>query len=155
MAIRKALSVEDTNLNSTTLSTRGNREYKDIDLTFLTNSGPGGVSKSGDVFRKNGVAAVQQAVKTLLLSSSFDKPFEPDFGVGLEDLLFELNTTVDRNEIAALIEEKLTIFEPRARLEDLQMFAEANGNRLRVEVYFSVVNTEETFTVTTTVNRVR
>lgn len=155
MTATKALSIEDTALNSRTLSTRGNREYKDIDLTFTTRPGPSGVSTTGDVYKKNGVAAVKQAMKTLLLTSPLEKPFEPDFGVGITELLFDLNDGTTAQYVEAKIRAIVSIYEPRAQIETLNIIANPNSNRVTIEIVFSVRNTADTFTFTTTVNRLR
>ena len=78
----KAFSVEDGNQDTSTLRSRRNREYSDIDLSFLK-------SASGDVFKKTSAAAVKQSVKNLLMTNWGEKPFRPVFGGNLNDLLFE------------------------------------------------------------------
>lgn len=151
----KALSIEDTALNSTTLSTRGDREYKDIDLSFSVKPGDKGANLSGDVYKKNGVAAVKQAMKTLLLTAPFEKPFEPDFGVGIAELLFDLNDGTTALYVENRIRAIVNIYEPRAKIETLNIIANPNSNKVSIEILFSVQNTSDTFTFVTTVNRLR
>lgn len=155
MTATKALSIEDTALNSSTLSTRGNREYTDIDLTFTTKPGPSGVATTGDLYKKNGAAAVKQAMKTLLLTSPFEKPFEPNFGAGISELLFDLNDGTTAQYVESKIRAIVSIYEPRAKIESLNIIANPNSNRVAIEIVFSVRNTADTFTFTTTVSRLR
>ena len=85
MATRKAYSREDQgDLNTTSIATSRNVDFKDIDLSFQVKT------VSGDVFRKNSTAAVKQAIKTLMLSNRLEKPFVPNFGGDIQSQLFEL-----------------------------------------------------------------
>ena len=85
----RAFAVEDGNLNTRSLVTTRTRLYSDIDLTFAK-------KPSGEIYKKTDAAAVKQAVKNLLLTNKYEKPFQPSFGGDLNNLLFELvdNDTV-------------------------------------------------------------
>ena len=61
MATRRAYSREDQgDLNTTSIATSRNVDFKDIDLSFQV------TATSGDIFKKQSTAAVKQAIKTLL-----------------------------------------------------------------------------------------
>ena len=77
------LSTEDGNLSVSAITGTRTRVYKDIDLTFTN-------KPSGEIFKKESAAAVKQAVKNLLLTNYFEKPFQPKFGGNLRDMLFDL-----------------------------------------------------------------
>ena len=51
---QKVFSVEDGNINSTTIVTARKKSYSDIDLTFAKRA-------SGDIFKKTDAGAVAQA----------------------------------------------------------------------------------------------
>lgn len=155
MANRKYLSIEDANLGSSTFTTRKNRDYSDIDLTLATSPGPAGVNLTGDVYKKTGAEAVKQALKTLLLCNPFKKPFEPNFGVGLREMLFELNDGHSQHRIRIMIEQKIKMYEPRAELKVLNIIPNVDSYEVRVELVVQIVNTSETFQFTTTLNRLR
>ena len=74
------LSTEDGNLSVSTLIGTRTKLYKDIDLTFAN-------KPSGEIFKKESAAAVKQAVKNLMLTNHFEKPFQPRFGANFRDLL--------------------------------------------------------------------
>ena len=88
----RAFSIEDGNLNSRSIVTTRNKLFSDIDLTFSKRP-------SGDIFKKVDAAAVKQAVKNLLLTNAFEKPFQPTFGGNLNALLFELVDDESSHEI--------------------------------------------------------
>ena len=72
----RAFSIEDGNLATKSILTTQKRTYKDIDLSFAKKT-------TGEIFKKTDAAAVKQAVKNVLLTSRLEKPFNPDFGAGL------------------------------------------------------------------------
>ena len=144
----KAFSVEDGNQDTSTLRSRRNREYSDIDLSFLK-------SASGDVFKKTSAAAVKQSVKNLLLTNRGDKPFRPVFGGNLNDLLFELADNPTISSLAPMIENVIKNEEPRAEVKDIKVYNEADRNAIRCVLTFKVVNVQELVTLTTSVSRIR
>lgn len=146
--VRKYFAAEDGDLQTRSLVTSRNKLYSDLDLTFTK-------KPSGDVYRKTDAAAVKQAVKNLLLTNIGEKPFNPYFGGGLNDLLFELAD----DETNVLLTEQITAaiqnFEPRARLLSIVPNVQPDNNTARVKVEFQIVNTSETVTFETTVIRLR
>tara|TARA_B100000965_G_scaffold400535_1_gene422598 strand:- start:328 stop:768 length:441 start_codon:yes stop_codon:yes gene_type:complete len=144
----KAFSIEDGNQETSTLRSRRNREYSDIDLSFLK-------SASGDVFKKTSAAAVKQSVKNLLMTNWGEKPFRPVFGGNLNDLLFELADNPTISTLAPRIENVIKNEEPRAEVKDIKVYNEADRNSIRCVITFKVVNVQELVTLTTSVSRIR
>ncbi len=144
----KAFSVEDGNQDTSTLRSRRNREYSDVDLSFLK-------SASGDVFKKTSAAAVKQSVKNLLMTNWGEKPFRPVFGGNLNDLLFELADNPTISNLAPRIENVIKNEEPRAEVKDIKVYNEADRNSIRCVITFKVVNVQELVTLTTSVSRIR
>jgi len=83
MATNRVLAKEDGNLSQSTLIGGRRKEYRDIDLSFTA-------KPNGEIFVKKEAAAVKQAVKNLILTDYFEKPFEPFYGGNIRALLFEL-----------------------------------------------------------------
>ena len=129
----RAYSTEDTNLSKSLISSRGT-DYKDIDLAFAA-------KPAGDVFKKTDAAAVKQAVKNLLLTNRGEKPFQPDFGADLNEVLFNLDTEFDPDFVQDLIAEAIKNFEPRALVLSVSVSTDGDNNRLDATVEFQVVNT--------------
>ena len=67
--VTRAFSTEDGNLSTAGIITSGIRESKDINLLF-------NLKTNGDIFKKTEAAAVKQAVKNLLMTNKFEKPFQ-------------------------------------------------------------------------------
>ena len=143
----RAYSTEDTNLSKSLTSSRGT-DYKDIDLAFAA-------KPAGDVFKKTDAAAVKQAVKNLLLTNRGEKPFQPDFGADLNEVLFNLDTEFDPDFVQDLIAEAIKNFEPRALVLSVSVSTDGDNNRLDATVEFQVVNTEEIVTTEVSLARLR
>ena len=142
------LSTEDGNLGVSTLIGTRTKLYKDIDLTFANKT-------SGEIFKKEDAAAVKQAVKNLMLTNYFEKPFQPLFGGNLREMLFDLADDDAEEDIEERIKNAIGVFEPRAQALNVTAIATPDRNSIRVTVEFRVINTQETVTVTTVLARLR
>lgn len=147
----KIQSTEDTALNSVALVTNRKRVYSDIDLTFARNT-----ANDDDIFKKKDAAAVKQAVKNLILTNEAEKPFRPRFGANLAGMLFELVNDEDVEEdIRERIYDVIEQYEPRATVEDLEVFLNEDQNRLNVKLKFRILNIDVIDTLEITVTRFR
>jgi phage baseplate assembly protein W len=146
--IRRVLSIEDGNLQKSTLISSRTVDYLDIDLTF--NKKP-----SNDVYKKRDAAAVKQSIKNLLLTDFYEKPFQPFFGGNLRAMLFELADEDTEDEVEENIRNAITKYEPRAEILTITVNVLPDQNDMRVSVYFKIISTEETVTFTTNLSRLR
>ena len=174
MAIKR---IEPTNLNSATLSTTVNKNYKDVDLSFANKSGTvfeDGV-KRGDVYKKVDIRAVEQSMKNILLTNYYEKPFQPFFGADLRRLLFELDTMVSEPQVRDLITRAIRKWEPRVQINKIDLylpgdemvpkgtsdifFYATNNNTeshtLLVVIYGSIRNTGQEINTRVNMNRLR
>ena len=145
---QKVFSVEDGNINSTTIVTARKKSYSDIDLTFSKRA-------SGDIFKKTDAGAVAQAVRNLLLTNFSEKPFLPRYGGDLNSLLFSLNTTIDEIGLEERILESIEIFEPRAKVLNIKILRNDDRNEIDVTVKFKIISTNETLTTQISLTRLR
>ena len=145
----RVTSIEDGKLDQVTLVTTRTREYRDFDLSFAR-------KPSGELYIKKDAAAVKQAVKNLLLTNYFEKPFLPFFGGNLIDMLFEL---ADDTSTSIYMEERIVnaieAYEPRASVLEVKVDLRPDNNSVDVRVVFQVINTSEVVTFTTVVSRLR
>lgn len=149
MAITKSLSIEDRNLNSITrIVSKKTTAYKDIDLTMTPKS-------NGDIFKKVDAAAVKQAVKNLILTNWYEKPFKPYFGSNIAGLLFELADDVYDNDIIIQVRNAIELYEPRAEVLDIKSSVSHDNNSIDVTVVFKIVSTNEVVELSTQLNRLR
>lgn len=132
----KAFSIEDGNLAKVPITSPITRQFKDIDLTFANKS-------SGDIFKKTDAAAVKQSVKNILMTNLTEKPFDPYFGGGLNDFLFELSEDFPDLDIREQAAQAIQNYEPRAVVKDIDVRLRPDFNSITVKVEFSVITTLE------------
>lgn len=148
MATTRVLSREDGVLDASTLVTSRSRLYSDLDLTFEA-------KPSGDIYIKKDAAAVKQAVKNIIQTNFFEKPFQPFFGADVRSLLFELANDETGEDIKDQIIRAIEQFEPRARIIDVVVDTQPANNSIKATIEFQVVNSEEVVIFTTFISRLR
>jgi len=144
----KILSREDGNLAGSTIIGSRTLEYGDIDLTF--NAKP-----DGDIFKKTAAASVKQAVKNLLLTNFNEKPFRPNFGGDLNNILFELADEDIEYDIEEQVIRAIENFEPRAKVLKVESNAILDRNEVKVKITFLVKNLNEVVEFETALSRLR
>ena len=144
-----AFSLEDKNLDVSTILTSRTRAYKDIDLTFKN------IPISGEIYRKTEAAAVKQAVKNLVMTNFGEKPFDPEFGGHVQSLLFELAHEDTEEEIEEQILSAINRYEPRAVALSVIAISDPDRNSVDVTIVFQVVNTQEEVSLSIALARLR
>lgn len=147
--VTKTLSLEDRDLqNVAKISSTGQSRYSDLDLSFVK-------KKNGDIFKKNDASSIKQAVKNLILTNYYEKPFQPFFGTNIQSLLFELADDFIEDDIKEEISDSLNAYEPRVRLLDVESSFNGSQNSLNVRIVFRIINTGELVTIETEISRLR
>lgn len=120
---------------ATNLSSKSSRVYRDLDL-FFTKKGT-----NSDVSKVEDIQAVKRSIRNLVLLNEHEKPFHPEIHSGVRDMLFENMTPVVSNILARKVEDVITNFEPRARLQSVRALPDLDRNAYEIQVSFYVVNT--------------
>ena len=110
------------------------KEYVDLDLFF------GRKSSNSDIQDLTNVKSVKRSIRNLILTNHFEKPFHPEIGSGVRDMLFENMTPVTAHILARKIEDVILNFEPRARLVGVRAEPILDRNTYEVTIEFYVVN---------------
>jgi phage baseplate assembly protein W len=113
---------------------RSSQLYSDIDLFFGPKTG------TGDVNKVTNFTAVKRSVRNLILTNFYEKPFHPEIGSGVRDILFEPMTPITAYVLTMKIEEVIENFEPRARLVGVRAQPNLDNNAYNVTIEFYVVN---------------
>jgi len=108
-----------------------------------------------DVARLTDVEAVKRSVRNLILTNRFERPFHPEIGSSIRDLLFELITPLNAVLLQDRVEEVIENFEPRANVQQVIVQDEIDQNRYRVTISFYVNNMPEPVTITEFLQRLR
>ena len=116
-------------------SPRNVRQYSDLDLFFSAK----GVSK--DISKVTDIQAVKRSIRNLVLTNHYEKPFHPEIGSGVRDILFEPMTPITANILTRKIEDVIENFEPRAKLIGVRAQPNLDRNEYEVTIEFYVINT--------------
>ncbi len=135
--------------SSTNKSKKSTRTYVDLDLDFTRHP------ITNDVVKITDVEAVKRSVKNLINTQFYERPFHPELGCGVRDMLFENYTPMTGIFMRRKIEEVLRNYEPRANLSSIQVNEQMDKNAIDVVVNFYVLNLPNPVSVTTTLQRIR
>ena len=125
------------------------RFYRDIDLAFAVNP------FTKDVYVKTNEEAVKTAIKNLVLTQNYERPFHPEIGSPIYGLLFEPFTPLIKNTLEKLISQVITNYEPRATLLGVTVTDDPDQNSLDVQIDFRINNIERPITVNVNLQRTR
>ena len=130
-------------------STRNSRSFRDIDLDFSRNA------VTNDVNVVEDVIAVKRSLRNLIQTNFYERPFQPELGCGIRELLFENFTPMTKVFLERKIEEVIVNYEPRVQLQNVAVDDDQDKNRLVVDIYFYVVGVPGPQSVQTFLQRLR
>ena len=84
---------------------------------------------------------MKRSIRNLVLTNFYEKPFHPEIGSGIRDMLFENMTPITAVVLARKVEDVIENFEPRARLISVRSLPNLDRNEYEVTIEFFVVNT--------------
>ena len=125
------------------------RRFSDLDLNLTKHPVTKDVSK---VMNENAIAT---AIRNLLLTSHYERPFNPDLGSNLKKFLFEPIDNVTTSLIQDSIFETIKNFEPRVTVSEVVAAPNFEDQRYDVYVTFFVKNTIEPITISFFLERIR
>jgi phage baseplate assembly protein W len=132
-----------------TTTTQISREYRDLDLNF--NIHP--IRK--DINLLKGEMAVINSLKNLILTSHYERPFQPDVGSNVRKMLFENLDIVTATALEREIEQVIKNYEPRVKLESVSVSPNFDDNAFAVSMLFNIINRTEPVSVTFQLERLR
>lgn len=107
--------------------------YSDVDISFDADP------QSGDLKVLTDSRAIAQAVKNLVLTSVFEKPFQPSIGGNIYALLFENFNSVTRLVVAERIREVVDLYEPRAKVQYVDIYEDKGPTGVKLDANEIVV----------------
>jgi len=87
-------------------------------------------------------SSVRQSIEVILRTKPGEQLMRPQFGAGLEDYLHQPNTLTTRQEIHSLITESLKRWEPRIKLNRVEVWeSEEIATQIHIEIAYQILNT--------------
>tara|TARA_A200000159_G_C7313151_1_gene335543 strand:+ start:392 stop:832 length:441 start_codon:yes stop_codon:yes gene_type:complete len=100
-------------------------------------------------------AAIKNAVKNLILTNFFERPFQPLVGANLRGLLFEPADAITKYELSDGIKQVLIDYEPRIRVNRVGIEDQSDRNAYRITVHFQIIEMDLNTEVEIVLQRLR
>ena len=128
---------------------RNTRTFSDLNLLFTVNPA------TRDITKRIDEEAIKASVRNLIQTKNFERPFHPEIGCQLNNLLFENLTPPVFQLMKKTVFDVIEKFEPRIVVLDVLAQQRPDNNELDVTIIFKIINSERPITLKTTIQRVR
>ena len=128
---------------------RNTRTYSDLDFNFTAHP------VTGDIVRRFDENAVKAALKNLILTSNYERPFHSEIGSPIKRLLFEPATPMLQVMLQRAITDTVNNFEPRVDLLNVDVVVSEDTYEVYVSIEFQIINTTRPLTLDLTLERTR
>lgn len=128
---------------------KSSKIYKDLDLSFATHP------QNKDVLKKVDINAIRQSIKNLLFTRFGERLFQPEIGSGIYNLLFEPLDNISANALKKAVTTVIQNYEPRAKIEQVDVLPDYDTNSYEVTIFFRVVGIAQTTSLSLTLERLR
>ena len=125
------------------------RVFRDLDLNFTLHP----VKK--DVSTHLNEYAIINAVKNLISTNFYEKPFRPEIGSSVRSLLFENVDPLVASRLERSIEETILNYEPRVSVTNVRAQASPDENLYLVTLTFVIINNPTPITIDFFLERIR
>lgn len=143
--IEEKYNIYNTDYNN---SIRGNYIYSDIDMKGQFNPLSGDISLLKDGF------SINQSLKNLLLTNSYERPFSSQFIAGdLHSILFDINDEISSKELRTMITTVINNYEPRIIVNDIKVNNYIEEYAIEVVINYIIKSTSESSTFRTTISK--
>jgi len=111
--------------------------FKDLSVTFKKHP------VTSDLVTVKDKAAIVQAITALLLTKRGERPFQPNLGCNVQNILFEPMDFAAAALIKKEITDTLRRYEPRMSISNIVCEPDFNNNGYEVELEFKIVGRED------------
>lgn len=107
---------------------------------------PAGVDAGGQIALAPGDESIRQAIWIILGTAPGERVMRPDFGCGIHDLVFAVNSAGTAGQAASLVRQALVRWEPRIDVLDVTAAPDAaDPTLLLIEIAYQVRTTNSRF----------
>jgi hypothetical protein len=132
-----------------TLNDKDQSGYSDLDLSFKPHP------VTGDLMITKGNIDVSRALKNLLLTNNYEKPFSPNYGCNVTKLLFEPMSPFTATTLSSEISYTIKNYEPRVTLDSVVVTADFDNDAYSVSIVYYINNLVQPFSVNFLLSRLR
>lgn len=128
--------------------TRRSRSFSDLDATFTM------TPRTRDVAAKTDDNAIRGALRNLIHTRHYERPFAPELGCQIHNLLFGHSDPLSSTLAERVIRDAITKFEPRVELVNVSVYT-TDANEMFIQIEYKIRNTNQPGVFSTTFTRVR
>jgi phage baseplate assembly protein W len=110
---------------------------------------------TGDILRVRNEKAVKESLRNILLTHYGERPFQPNIGSNIHLALFEPDDDVTANDLQYHIENAINAYEPRVQLIQVNVQSLPEENKLGVQIFYALINTQNVQNLNLILRRVR
>lgn len=125
------------------------RQFRDLDLNFIMHPSTHDIVKSYDE------DSINKNLKYLIATVNYERPFHPELGCQVNNLLFDFADPLMVQIMRRTIEEAISNFEPRVNLISLDINSRPENNDISITIEYIIVNTSQPVIFTTILTRTR
>ena len=111
--------------------------FKDLSVTFKSHP------VTNDLVAVKDKAAISQAIQNLLMTKKGERPFQPQLGSGLMDMLFEPLDYGSSALIKKEIRQTINRYEPRITIDRITCTIDFDNNGYSVELVYKIVGRDD------------
>jgi phage baseplate assembly protein W len=111
--------------------------FKDLSVTFKKHP------VTDDLVQVKDKAAIVQAIQGILLTRKGERPFQPELGCDVQNMLFEPLDYASAGTIKQEIRETIGRYEPRVTVEKLTCEPDFDNNGYNVEMQYTIVGRDD------------
>ena len=117
---------------------RISKAFKDISATFQVNP------MNDDLIALKNENAIARSIRNLIFTVPGDKPFRPNIGCRVSEMLFENLDVITANQIKGEIDYTIRNFEPRVELQEVKVEPNFDDNEFNCLIKYEIVGISET-----------
>ena len=111
--------------------------FKDLSVTFKKHP------VTDDLVVVKDKAAIIQSIRNLLLTQKGERPFQPQLGCGIQNVLFEPLDYGSAGIIRSEIKDVLNRYEPRITIDSIRCTPDDLNNGYEVEMSYTIVGRDD------------
>ena len=111
---------------------RVSRSFKDLSMSFKANP------LNDDLITLKNESAIARSIRNIVFTSPGEKFFNPDFGSNISKVLFENIDEISAIQIKEEIELSIKNFEPRVRLQEVEINPDYDNNQFDVTINYKI-----------------
>ena len=115
---------------------RASKSFKDVSMSFKVSP------LTYDLIANKNETAIARSIRNLILTTPGERPFNPELGSQVSQLLFEPIDNITTQALKEQIENTVNNFEPRVRLRQVVVKPNYDADEYDISIRYDIVGIE-------------